>query len=65
MENVESLKIQIKETEKILQESAEYLKQNPDDYSAKLLYLSTENHLSDLLRKLDLAEMTQHISSKM
>lgn len=50
---IDSLKEQIKESEKILSESLENLEKNPDDYSAKLLVLSTENYLADLLRKLD------------
>ncbi len=53
MDTIESLKEQIRKTEKILAESLENLKKNPDDYSAKLLVMSTENYLADLLRKLD------------
>ncbi len=53
MDTIESLKEQIQKTEKILAESLENLKKNPDDYSAKLLVLSTENYLADLMRKLD------------
>jgi len=53
MNTIDSLKEQIQKTEEILAESLENLKKNPDDYSAKLLVLSTENYLSDLLRKLD------------
>lgn len=37
----------------ILKESKENYDKNPDDYSAQLLLLSSENHLADLLKKLD------------
>lgn len=63
MEQIESLKKQIEETEKILAESRQYFEQNPDNYSAKLLLMSTENHLSDLLRQLDIL-MLQQIKDK-
>jgi len=53
MDIIESLKGQIEKTEVILVESRENYEKNPDSYSAKLLLMSTENHLSDLLRRLD------------
>lgn len=53
MNDIEKLEEEIKKTEKILAEARENLEKNPDEYSAKLLYMSTENYLSDLLRKLD------------
>lgn len=53
MRQAESLEEQIKKTTAILAESRENLENNPDSYSAQLLYMSTENHLADLLRKLD------------
>jgi hypothetical protein len=47
------LKEQIKKTEIILAESRENLAKNPDSYSARLLQMSTENYLADLLKQLD------------
>lgn len=49
----ESLDQQIEKTKKILEECRENYEKNPDQYSAQLLLLSTENHLSDLLRQRD------------
>ncbi len=54
MDQNESLKEQIEKTVMILSESQDNLEKNPDSYSAKLLVMSTENHLADLLRKLDI-----------
>lgn len=53
MSRIESLQQQIKKVKVILGESLENLEKNPDEYSAKLLVLSTENHLEDLYRQLD------------
>lgn len=53
MNEIDSLKEQIAQTEKILVESRDNYKNNPGEYSAQLLLLTTENHLSDLLKKLD------------
>ena len=53
MDQIDSLKEQIGKTEVILSESREYYEKNPENYSARLLLMSTENHLSDLLRQLD------------
>lgn len=53
MNEIESLKDQIAQTEKILVESRDNYEKNPGEYSAQLLLLTTENHLSDLLKKLD------------
>ena len=46
------LEEQILQTEKVLAESRENLNQNQDSYSAKLLLVSTENYLNDLLIEL-------------
>ena len=53
MSQEESLKEQIAKTKIILAESQENLVKNPDSYSARLLLMSTENYLADLLLQLD------------
>ncbi|WP_163337974.1 hypothetical protein [Desulfopila sp. IMCC35008] len=53
MNEIDALREQIAQTEKILIESRDNYQKNPDEYSAQLLLLTTENHLSDLLKKLD------------
>lgn len=53
MDKIESLKKEIEKTKVILAESRDNYEKNPDDYSAQLLLLSTENHLADLLKQLD------------
>ncbi len=53
MKDVEKLKEQIAKTEKILAEAKENYDKNPEEYSAQLLLLSTENYLNDLLQQLD------------
>jgi hypothetical protein len=53
MISIDPLKGQIKETEIILADSRENLPKNPDSYSARLLLMSTENYLFDLLKQLD------------
>lgn len=55
MNAIDSLREQIRKTEVVLAESREYFEKNPESYSAKLLLISTENHLSDLLKQLDAA----------
>lgn len=57
MNEIAEVKEKIKEAEGVLAESIENLKNNPDDYSAKLIVVSMENHLSDLLKKLDSLEV--------
>lgn len=52
----DSLKEQITKAEVILAESRENFEKNPDDYSARLLLMSMENHLADLLKQLDMEE---------
>lgn len=61
MSDVEKIKEEIAKTEKVLAESIEYLKDKPDDYSAKLIVMSTENHLNDLMKKLDFTLMQEGI----
>ncbi|THB72152.1 MAG: hypothetical protein D6B25_17350 [Desulfobulbaceae bacterium] len=66
MKSIDTLRKEIAKTEEVLRESIENLKINPDDYSAKLLVLSSENYLGDLLRELDLALLKEshHPSDK-
>jgi hypothetical protein len=47
---------QIEKTKIILVESKENLEKNPEEYSAQLLVLSTENYLVDLLKELESLE---------
>jgi hypothetical protein len=53
MNDRESLHVQIEKAKAVLAESRENYGNNPDDYSAQLLLMSVENHLSDLLKQLD------------
>jgi hypothetical protein len=53
MSEIDSLKLQIEKAEAILAESRENYEKNPDEFSAKLLLMSMENHLADLLKQLD------------
>ncbi|MEE4242886.1 MAG: hypothetical protein V2I36_15585 [Desulfopila sp.] len=53
MKTINALKEQIEKTQSILAESRENYEKNPEQYSAQLLLLSTENHLADLLKELD------------
>lgn len=56
MNEIDILKEQIAKTEGVLSESQKYFKENPGDYSARLLLISTENHLADLLKRLELLQ---------
>jgi hypothetical protein len=53
MSAIDSLKEQMEKAEAILVESRENYEKNPEEYSAKLLLMSIENHLADLLQQLD------------
>ncbi len=53
MSQIDSLKEQIEKTKAVLAESQEYFDKNPNNYSARLLLMSTENYLADLLKQLD------------
>ncbi len=53
MDTIQKLEEEIAKTKEILEQSQENLKINPESYSAQLLLMSTENHLVDLLKKLD------------
>lgn len=53
MANIDSLKEQVAKAEIVLAESRENFDKNPDDYSARLLLMSMENHMADLLKKLE------------
>ncbi len=62
MSDIDKIKEEIAKTEKILQEAIEYLNEKPDDYSAKLIVMSTENYLNDLMKKLDFTVMQETIN---
>ncbi|WP_176761113.1 hypothetical protein [Desulforhopalus singaporensis] len=49
----ESISEQIEKAEKVREEAKQNFAQNPDDFSARLLLVSIENHLADLYRQLD------------
>ena len=53
MNDIDSLKEQIEKTEALLVESRENYEKNPGEYSARLLLMSTENYLADLLKQVD------------
>jgi hypothetical protein len=53
MSSIDTLRSQIEKAEVILAESRGNFDKNPEDYSARLLLVSIENHLSDLLKQLD------------
>lgn len=59
MSEIDDLKEQIEKTEIILTESRENFKKNPESYSARLLLMSTENYLADLLKQLDTLKKQQ------
>jgi hypothetical protein len=56
MNQIESLQVQIEKAETVLAESRENYEKNPESYSAQLLVMSIENHLSDLLKQLDVVK---------
>jgi len=51
-DKINSIREQINKTEIILAESRENLLNTHGSYSARLLLISTENHLEDLIRQL-------------
>jgi hypothetical protein len=53
MDRIETLREQIAKTRVILAESQENYEKNPESYSARLLLMSTEGYLTDLLKELD------------
>ena len=53
MSKIESLREEIQKTEVVLAESRENFENNPDSYSARLLLMSIDNHLTDLLKQLE------------
>ncbi len=53
MSEIDRIKKELEEADKILVESRKNLEENPNEYSAKLLVMSTENHIADLIKKLD------------
>ena len=53
MDQINSLKQQIEKAEIVLAESRDNFEKHPGEYSARLLLMSMENHLADLLKQLD------------
>ncbi len=51
MSEIDSLREQIEKTKIILVESQENFERNPNSYSARLLLMSIEGYLADLLMK--------------
>ena len=58
-----TLKEELEKARVILAEAQENFTRNPEDYSAQLLLLSTENYISDLLRELDVLEMQKNMGA--
>ena len=56
MSEIESLHEQIEKTKVVLAESRENFEKNPENSSARLLLMSIENHLADLLKQLETEE---------
>ena len=56
MSEIDSLREQIEKTKIVLAESEQNFQKNPNDYSARLLLISTENYLADLLTKIEILE---------
>ncbi|TKB06029.1 hypothetical protein [Desulforhopalus sp. IMCC35007] len=67
MNHIDTIRKQIEETQVVLRESQENFVKNPESYSARLLLMSTENYLADLLRELDraIAELPSKGSSSL
>jgi len=55
MAELDALKDQIEKAEKVLAEAKQNYAAHPGEYSARLLLMSIENHLGDLLRQLEKA----------
>jgi len=53
MDQKEKLMEQIEKTKVILKESQENYEKNPESYSARLLLMSTEGYMTDLLKELE------------
>jgi hypothetical protein len=53
MNQREKILEQIEKTKVILAESQENYEKNPESYSARLLLMSTEGYLTDLLKELE------------
>jgi len=54
MDQMEKLMEQIEKTKVICAESQENYEKNPESYSARLLLMSSEGYLTDLLKELDI-----------
>jgi hypothetical protein len=53
MSQMDTLQEKIEKAKVVLAESQEIFEKNPESYSARLLLLSTEIYLADLLKQLD------------
>lgn len=53
MSELKKIEEEIEKAQQVLVESRENLNKNPEDFAAKLLLTSIENHLGDLLVKRD------------
>jgi hypothetical protein len=54
MSQIDTLREKIEKAKVVLAESRENFEKNPENYSARLLLLSTEIYLADLLKQLDI-----------
>ncbi len=59
MNQIDLLKEKIEQAEAVLAESRENFDKNPDSYSARLLLMTTENYLVDLLRQLEVLQSSR------
>lgn len=64
MKTIEELEEQIEKARTVLGEAQGNYQKNPDDYSAQLLLLSTENYISDLMQQLDVLQMQKDMGIK-
>lgn len=61
MKTVQTLEEELAKARAILAEAQENFTKHPEEYSAQLLLLSTENYIADLLRELDVLEMQNNL----
>lgn len=61
MKTIAELEEQLEKARVILGDAQENYQKNPEDYSAQLLLLSTENYISDLMQQLDVLQMQKNM----